>query len=193
MQAIFLRTIRAMNNSRRPAFVRSLFVAVFVLLFQTVQAQDYGIYWKYKDYDGAIAVSAPGWVAKLGSLFIDKNEGRDLVRKIRKVRVLVFEDQSPITTSDFKRFARKAKRHHLDELLTVRDGKTRVQVFGKMRHNSIKKVVVMFDAPGDGSGMVSLRGNFNVKDLTKTIEKVGKKSKNGEKPIVPPVMKIYDD
>ena len=160
MQTIFLGTFRAANYCCRPAFVRSLFVAVFALSLHTVQAQDYGLYWKYKDYDGAIAVSAPGWVAKLGSLFIDKNEGRKLVQKIRKVRVLVFEDQSPITPKDFKKFNRKAKRRHLDELITVRHGNTRVQVYGKIRRNSIRKVVVMFSAPGEGSGMVSLRGKF---------------------------------
>lgn len=190
MQAIFLRTIRATKTSRRPAFVRSLFAAAFLLVFQSVQAQDYGLYWKYKDYDGAIAVSAPGWVAKLGSMFLDKDEGRDLVRRIRKVRVLVFQDVNRITARDFKKFNRKAKRRHLDELVTVRSGQTRVQVFGKMRRSTIRKVVVMFSTPDDGSGMVSLKGKFNLKDLNKTIEKVGKKSKNGEKPVVPELKNI---
>lgn len=190
MQAIFLRTTRATKTSRRPAFVRSLFAAAFLLVFQAVQAQDYGLYWKYKDYDGAIAVSAPGWVAKLGSMFLDKDEGRDLVRRIRKVRVLVFQDENRITARDFKKFNRKAKRRHLDELVTVRSGQTRVQVFGKMRRSTIRKVVVMFSTPDDGSGMVSLKGKFNLKDLNKTIEKVGKKSKNGEKPVVPELKNI---
>ena len=189
---VLLRAIRATNVCRRPDFVRSLFVAAFVLALHSVQAQDYGLYWKYKDYDGAIAVSAPGWLAKLGSLFIDEDEGKNLVRKIRKVRVLVFEDGSPITAKDFKRFNRKAKRRHLDELVSVRSGKTRVQVYGKMRRNSIRKVVVMFNSPEDGAGMVSLRGKFKLNDLNKAIDKVGKKSKNkdSEKPIVPPLLKI---
>lgn len=190
MQTFLMGAIRATINDRRPAFARSLLIAGFVLVVNALQAQDNGLYWKYKDYDGAIAVSVPGWVAKLGSMFIDEKEGRSIARKIRKVKVLVFQDGSPITVKDFKRFNRKAKRRHLDELVTVRDGKTRVQVYGKMRRSSIRKVVVFFSSPDDGAGMVSLRGKFSLKDINKTIEKVGKKSKNGEKPIVPPVAKI---
>jgi Domain of unknown function (DUF4252) len=190
MDASILRTMRATNIFRRPAFVRSLFATVFVLAFHASQAQDFGLYWKYKDYDNAIAVSVPGWVAKLGSTFMDEKEGRRIVRKIKKVRVLVFQEGSPITERDIKRFNRKAKRRNLDELVTVREGKTRVQIYGKMRRNSIRKVVVFFHSPEDGSGLVSLRGKFNLKDIDKAINKVGKKSKNGDKPIVPPLVKI---
>ncbi len=190
MQAIFQRANRATNNSRRPVFVRSLFVAVFSLTFSLLQAQDHGLYWKYKDYDGAIAVSAPGWVAKLGSLFVDEKEARKLIRKVRHARVLVFEDGSPFTAKDFKRFNRKAKRRHLDELLTVRDGKTRVQVYGKMRRNSIRKVVVFFSSPDDGAGLVSLRGKFNIDEIQKAVKMADKKNKDKDKAIVPKIIKI---
>jgi hypothetical protein len=123
-------------------------------------------------------------------LFIDEDEGRDLVRKISKVRVLVFEDGSPFTAKDFKRFHRKAEKRHLDELLTVREGKNRVQIYGKMRRNKIKKVVVMFDTPDDGCGMVSLKGKFRLDDVIKSFDKMSKKSKNGEKPVVPTVLNV---
>jgi Domain of unknown function (DUF4252) len=190
MQTIFLGATRATQHSRRPAFVHAFFTVAFVFCCQFVQAQDYGLYWKYKDYDGAIAVSMPGWVAKLGSLFIDKEDGRELVQKIKKVRVLVFQDENPIKPRDFKKFNRKAKRRNLDELVTVRSGKTRVQIYGKMRRSTIRKVVVLFSTPDEGSGMVSLKGKFKLNELNKAIEKVEKESKNGKKPVVPPVVKI---
>ena len=191
MQTIFQGTTLATVNNRRQVFVRSLFSTLLFLAFNNLQAQDFGLYWKYKDYDNAIAVSVPGWVAKIGSLFMDKNEGRNVVRKIRKIRVLVFQEgNSPITAKDFKRFNRKAKRRHLDELVTVRSGKTHVQIYGKMRRNSIRKVVVFFSSPDDGAGLLSLRGKFQLDDINKAVKEASKKSKHGDKPVVPPEVKI---
>jgi hypothetical protein len=190
MATIKMRTLLATISGGRQEFVRLCFLSVFVFFSFTLKAQDFGLYWKFKDYDGAVAVSAPGWLAKIGSLFIDEDEGRQLVRKINKVRVLVFQDGSPLTAKDFTRFRRKAEKRHLDELLTIREGKNRVQIYGKMRRNKIKKVVVMFDTPDDGSGMLSLKGRFRLEDVTKAFNKMGKKPKNGDKPVVPPVLNV---
>jgi len=191
MHSIFHGATRATDTSRRPAFVRSLLVAGLFLASNMLQAQDYGIYWKYKDYDGAVAVSVPGWVTQIGSVFIDGKENRQVIRKIRRFRVLVFQEKgSPITTKDFERFNRKAKRRHLDELVTVRDGKTRVQIYGKMRRNSIRKIVVFFSTPDDGAGLVSIHGKFKIDDINKAIKSAKKETKKGEKPLVPEVVKI---
>lgn len=190
MQTIFQRTSQATVSSRRPAIVHSIFIALFILTFNALQAQDRGLYWKYKEYDGAIAITIPGWVTKFGSLFVKEKSGKQLLRKTRKVRVLVFQDGSPFTDKDIKRFNRKAKRRHLDELITVRDGKTRVHIYGKMRRNSIRKIVVFFNSPDDGAGIVSLRGKFKLNDINKAIKKVEKKTKHKDKQIVPEVVKI---
>jgi hypothetical protein len=190
MSAIFQNNRRAARQICRPALIRYLLAAAFAFVFQMADAQDYGLYWKYKDYDGAIALSVPGWTAKLGSLFVDEKAGKKVLRKVKRVRVLVFQDDNPIGLKDFKKFNRKAKRRNLDELVTVRDGKTRVQIYGKMKRNTIRKIVVFFSSPDEGAGMVSLKGKFNLKDINKTLNQVGKKSKDGEKPVVPPVVNI---
>ncbi len=191
MMTTILGATRATATSRRLAFVRSLFIAGLLFAFNLAPAQDYGLYWKYKDYDGAVAISVPGWVTQIGSLFIDGKENRQAIRKIRRMRVLVFQEgASPIKTKDFDRFNRKAKRRHLDELVTVRDGKTRVQIYGKMRRNTIRKVVVFFNAPDEGAGLVTIKGKFNIDDINKAIKKAKKESKKGEKEVVPEVVKI---
>ncbi|HNL39964.1 MAG TPA: DUF4252 domain-containing protein, partial [Saprospiraceae bacterium] len=109
--------------------MKYIFFSLFLLLSAgAANAQDFGLYWKYKDYDGAIAVTVPGFVVHMGTWFIDDRDDRRMARKVGKVRVLFFEDGSPITERDSRRFARKAKRRGLEELLTVRDGKTHVRV-----------------------------------------------------------------
>lgn len=151
------------------------FIASF-LLVNVLSAQDAGLYWKYKDYDGAIAVSVPRWATIVGSAFLDEKEDRKLVRKIHKAKVLFFEDKSPFTRRDISRFERKAKRRHLEELLTVRTGKTYVNIRVKERRGIVRKVVVFVNAE-EGAGLVTVKGRFNINDLNRVIQKSEEKGK----------------
>lgn len=164
------------------------FIAMF-LTVNALQAQDFGMYWKYKDYDGAIGVSVPRWATFLGSAFIDEKADRKLVRKIRKARVLFFEDASPFSQRDLKRFARKAKRRHLDELVTVRSGKTYVSVLAKERRSAIRKIVVLISSP-DGSGLVTVKGKFRLDEINRVIEKSNKGKKKDGNPSIPNLPKV---
>ena len=167
-------------------------ICFFITLFlstQALQAQDFGLYWKYKDYDGGIGVTIPRWATFIGAAFVDEKEDRKLVRKIRKARVLFFEDASPFSQRDVKRFARKAKRRNLDEMVTVRTGKTFVSVLVKERRNAIRKVVVLVNSP-EGSGIVSVKGKFRLDELNRVIEESSKKSKKDGNPTIPNLPKV---
>lgn len=154
----------------------------------SVQSQDYGLYWKYKDYDG-ISLTIPSAAIDIGSWFVDEKTDRMLMRKVDKVRVMVFEDYSPITERDLKKFDRKAKRRHLDDMVYVRDGKTRVRIMAKERRNTIRKVVVFVNSP-EAFVMVSVKGRLRLDDINRVLEKYGKEKKKDGEPIVPPGVKI---
>lgn len=166
-----------------------LFLSMF-LIVNALQAQDFGLYWKYKDYDGAVGISIPRWATFVGSAFLDEKQDRKMLRKVRKARVLFFEDGSPFTQRDLKRFARKAKRRHLDELLTVRSGKTRVMVHVKSRGSTVRKLVVLFSSP-EGAGLVTVKGRFKLNELNKVIEKTQEsQQKEGDKLQMPKMPNI---
>lgn len=164
-------------------------IIAFFLTVNGLQAQDFGLYWKYKDYDGAIAVSVPRWATFVGSAFMDEKSERQLVRKIRKARVLFFEDGSPFSQRDLKKFVRKSKRRGLDDLVTVRSGKTQVRVMAKSRRSTIKKVVVLFSSP-EGAGLVTVKGKFRLDELNKVIEKSSKSKKKDGSPSIPNLPKV---
>jgi len=170
----------------------SRFLLAFTLVLASLQlrAQDHGLYWKYKEYDGAIAVSVPRWATFLGSSFINEKDDRKLVRKIRKVRVLFFEEDSPFTQRDLKRFAHKANRRNLEELVTVRSGKTFVNVRVKERRNVIRKVFVLVSSP-EGSGLVTVKGKFRLDEINRVIEKSNKEGKKKDgTPTIPNLPKV---
>lgn len=165
-----------------------LSLLLFCFLATAAGAQDRGLYWKYKDYDGAITVTVPAWAMHVGSWFLNDKADRKLVRKLHKVRVMVFQDGSPITKGDWNRFNRKASRRNLNELVTVRDGKTHVKVLGKDRGGALRKVVVIVDSPEDGFVLVSMRGKLRWDDINRIIRKYDKEEKGGDK--VPQVVKL---
>ncbi len=165
-----------------------LFVGL-LLVSSKLQAQDYGLYWKYKDYDGAIAVSIPRWATLVGSAFMDEKEERQLVRKIRKARVLFFEDGTPFSQKAINKLHRKARNRNLEELVTVRSGKTHVSVLVKSRKDTIRKVVVFFNSD-EGAGIVTVKGKFNLNELNKVIQKSSKGKKKDQELHIPNLPKV---
>lgn len=160
------------------------------LLFSAlaVQSQDHGLYWKYKDYDG-ISLTVPSVAIDIGSWFLEEKSDRMLMRKINKVRVMAFEDNNPVTERDIKRFDRKARRRHLEDLIYFREGKTHVRILAKDRRNAIRKVVVLVQSPEEFV-LVSVKGRFRWDDINKVLDKYGKDQKKDGKPLMPPGVKI---
>lgn len=165
-----------------------LIVLVLSLFGAGLFAQDHALYWKYKDYDGAIAVTAPRWLIHTGSWFVEKKADRKLLRKVRKARILVFEDQgSPISDRDMQRFYKKSKRRNLEELLSVRSQGTRVWVWAKERRNAIRKVVVLVREP-ESFVLVSLRCKLRYDEIGQLLNKIPKDQKGEDQeqhPLLP--------
>jgi Domain of unknown function (DUF4252) len=153
-----------------------------------IAAQDRWLYWKYKDYDQSFSFTIPRLAISTGALFVSEREERRMVRRIHKVRALIFNESSPVTQRDMKKFFRKAKRRNLEELITVRDGKTHVSVLAKTRKDALRKVVILVNSPDEGSVLVSVKGRMRWKDILRTIEKIDEKDGNGNQHI-PKVLK----
>lgn len=170
---------------------------VLCLFSLDLSAQDFGLYWKYKDYDGAIALTAPRWVIHAGSWFAGEKAERKLIRKVRKARVLVFEDQdSPVTKRDVEKFSRKAGKRGLESMLSVREKQTRVEVWAKERRNKLRKIVILVREP-ETFALVSLRTKLSIdeigallKDLPKEFKDKNKDGKSEERLLPPNVRSV---
>ncbi len=145
-------------------------VAALLLLAPKTEAQDQRLYWKYKDYDGSMSFTIPGFLPKIGSIFIKGKAERRLVRRTGKIRIMVFENGSPVTEKDFVKFARRAENSGLDDLIHVRDGKTHVRIMGKENGKRIRKLVVLVQDEGEFV-MVSMKGRYKYSDLNALIKK----------------------
>ncbi|MEY3240764.1 MAG: hypothetical protein RIR11_2202 [Bacteroidota bacterium] len=154
-----------------------LFCLLFLGTAFTAQSQDRWLYWKYKDYDGGMNFTVPRLAIGAGSVFLKEKGERQMLRRLHKVRTLIFEDGSPLSGRDLKRFGRKAKRNGLEEIVTVREGKMRVQIMAKNKGTTLKKVVVFVNDPEDGFFMISIKGKLKITDVNKLLKKYNKKGK----------------
>ncbi len=167
---------------------KTIFIVALLLILGEARAQDAGLFWKYKDYDG-VAFTLPRTAIDIASWFLDQREDRVWLRSINKVRVLVFEDVSnPVTKRDLRRFNRKAARRHLEELLMVRDGNTHVRVLARERGDILRKVVVLSHSPEEFV-LFSLKGKVHWDDVMQALKKFDKKSEKKENPLIPAVIR----
>lgn len=170
-----------------------LFCLVILFSAGQLSAQDRWLYWKYKDYSGGINFSVPRLAIGAGSLFLKERSERKLMRQVHKVRTLVFEDGNPLSGRDIRRFERKARRRHLEDLIMVRDGSTHVHIMAKERRQALRKVVVFVSSPEDGFVMVSIKGKIKFADMNRIIGKIAKDKDGSIQKSLPSVIKIPTD
>ena len=171
-------------------FKRTLLLILALSCASIAHTQDAGLFWKYKSYDGAIALRIPGAVSGIGSLFAREPEERKLLGRMRATRVLIFEDGSPVTARDTERFNSKARRRQLEEIITVRSGKDHFQILAKEKKGVLRKLVVFFHAD-EVTGLISVKGRFRLDDLNRLIRKAEELSdeKPGKLPASVPVIR----
>ncbi len=168
---------------------KTIFIAaLFLLVLGDAHTQDARLYWKYKDYDG-VAFTVPRLAIDIAAAFVDKGEDRAWLRRVNKVRVMVFEDvRNPVSERDMRRFNRRATRRHLEDMVMVRDGKTHVRVMAKERRSILRKVVVFSHSPEEFV-LVTLKGKLRWDDVTRALKKYNKESKEEDKPLIPAVIR----
>jgi hypothetical protein len=173
--------------------MKNIIFCLFSLLFfaRSAAAQDGQLYWKYKDYDG-INFAVGRAIFDIASLFAEEKEERRLLSRIKKVRLLVFEDHCPIKDRDLRKFERRAKRRHLEELVTIRDGKDNVRILAKERRGALRKVVVFVKTPEEFV-MVGLKGTIRWNEINDLIDEYGSKAikkKDNEEKTREPLKKV---
>ncbi len=167
---------------------KTIFTIALMLVLSQLSAQDARLYWKYKDYDG-VAFTLPRAGIDIASWFLDDRDDRVWLRRVNKVRVLVFEDVvNPVSNRDLKRFNRRASRRHLEEMLMVRDGKTHVRVLAKERRNILRKVVLLTQSP-ESFVLLTIKGKVHWDDVTKAMNKISKETQKDKKSLIPDIIR----
>jgi hypothetical protein len=134
-----------------------------------------------------VNLTLSGWLVRTGYRLIEKKEdleGLDLepiVEGIRKLRIHVLEPAEGTDKKDA--IAQKARfqavqtllsdlrNDHFEDLATVRDAKSRVNVLVREKEGLIEDIMILVHEAADDTVLLQISGKFRLEDIAKIIEK----------------------
>ncbi|BDS12025.1 DUF4252 domain-containing protein [Aureispira anguillae] len=135
-------------------------------------------YAKYKHSPNTLSIALPGWLVKLGiNLSEDRkeiNEYRPLLRGLHNMKVLVMEEKNYASPKEVNALIKDAQKHHFVNLLTVKEGGTRVNVMvreKKTPKEELIKNVLFLVAEEDELVLVTFNGRWRKSLVQKMLEK----------------------
>jgi hypothetical protein len=143
-----------------------IFLACLLFAGLQANAQSQGIdrfFEKYKSAEGKTNVQIEGDFIKFIANFANDDEN-EVMKKITKIRVLVMEEENPVQKSDYDRLMSDMKSERFEELIKVRDGKDRVDIYVKDESDIITDVAVLVNGEEDFV-LLSIEGNLKMSDL----------------------------
>ncbi len=100
----------------------------------------------------------------VGSFFSDDDEEmKELIKKAKHTRIMVFSDNWEKTNSNFTKFI---KRSGFDKLLKIRDNDDKISLFILEEKELIKEIIVQIST-GDKLVLLGLKTNLTHDDLAK--------------------------
>ena len=140
-------------------------------------------YHKYKKADNTINFTLPGFALGLGASIarkhMDKEDKKALMaleftKSIKSIRFLVMEETNLVSQKDYNNLIEGLKsKDKLSELITVREGSTRVNIMVRDKRKHISNLMIIVSEE-DEFVMISLKTRLRYKDLNKFLREVMK-------------------
>ena len=140
-------------------------------------------YHKYKRADNTVNMTLPGFVLKIGGKFARKHMDKDdkealmameFIKSIKSLRLLVMEETNLVSQKDYNNLVEGLKtKNKINELITVRDGSTRVNIMIRDKKKKISNIVILVSEENEFV-MVSVKTKIKYKDLNKFLKEIMK-------------------
>jgi hypothetical protein len=132
-------------------------------------------YHTYKRGENVRNITLPGIVMKLGAgiakKHVDDEGGKSavkLLKKVKKLRLLVMEDQNLVSPRAYNNLIQGVKNDKFDELISVRSGGTNVNFFIRDNKDKIKKMLILVSEE-DTFVMISAKTKLKYEQITELI------------------------
>ena len=146
--------------------MKKIIVAMVLMLgFQMSQAQTVdGIIREFRSEEDAVCVKVPWLPMKLVGLFADDEAGR-VIRHISSIRVLDLSDCSQQVQERFAAKMEQLKLEGYEPLLVVKDDGSSVKMWGKMKGEKIKELLIGVSGDDNEPALIRIKGNLRMDDL----------------------------
>jgi len=119
-----------------------------------------------ENHDGNSISIDPTFI--LNASFSGKESNKDWMHKITKVRLLILDDKKMSgLQQEWRELSESLQKDRFEELLTIRKGQDRLQLFSKDRSDGQKEVVFLAGEKAGGGLFIHFRGNFTAADMEK--------------------------
>ncbi|MBK8492379.1 MAG: DUF4252 domain-containing protein [Saprospirales bacterium] len=153
-----------------------LLLLPLLLPAQTVSINEF--YRKYKNVEEEnVHVTLPGWVVKLGvgiaKTQVDDQEEKEainLAKKIRKLRVLTFEEANPVAQKDLDRLMKGVRKENFEDLIMVKEENTKVHLMMREKKEQVKNLLILVSEE-DTFTMVSMKTKLRYDQIEEFINK----------------------
>ena len=133
--------------------------------FQMSQAQTVdGIIREFRSEEEAVCVRVPWLPVKLVGLFADDEAGR-VIRHISSIRVLDLSDCSQQVQERFAAKMEQLKLEGYEPLLVVKDDGSSVKMWGKMKGEKIKELLIGVSGDDNEPALIRIKGDLRMDDL----------------------------
>jgi hypothetical protein len=140
-------------------------------------------YHKYKRADNTVNMTLPGFVLGMGASFarkhMDKEDKKammalEFTKSIKSIRLLVMEDANLVSQKDYNQLIDGLKKKDkLSDLITVKDGRTSVNIMIRDKKKHISNFVILVNEENEFV-MISFKTKLRYKDLRKFMREVMK-------------------
>jgi hypothetical protein len=127
---------------------------------------------KHKNKADAFAFTFPGWLIKKGGKIATKHtegdpdaqEALKLLKYVKKMRMIVIEENNPIEDGDIQNLMMKMKDDSFEDYIIVRHKENRVNFMAREKNNVIKDLVFFVNAD-DTFVLMTMKTNITVEQL----------------------------
>jgi len=139
-----------------------LLLIALVILTPSVAQTSFTDFYKENNDNSDIAI---GFSNSLVSsfLFDDDDEMKELIKKAKHTRVMVFSDNWENTNANFNKFINRSR---FDKLVKIKDDDANINLYTQEEKNLIKEIVVQIATDGELI-LLGLKTNLTHEDLAK--------------------------
>ncbi len=157
----YCQNITAMRN----LLMLSIFLGLSVHLFAQSYDPIESFYQKYKAIEDANHLKVSGLLLNLAIPFVKEKEARQLLPKVRRLRILTIPGSASVATADLLSLRQSVLGNNFDELISVRDGGDLFQVYlQEDKDGLVRQLFVVVEAT-DALTLINLRCKLHYSDI----------------------------
>lgn len=161
-----------------------IFITLILAISFTISAQAQtrsinSFYNKYRFKKDVFNASIPGWLVRMGvgigKTYTDDVDGAhaamDMAKKVRKLKLMVMEDMNLVKSKDFKKLIHGVRKDGFEELMTVRDEGTKINIFIREKKDEIRNMLILVNEPEEFM-MLSLKTKLTMDEVNEFIQEM---------------------